>query len=125
MSALRRRFLSRESSPSRTPSPAPTDARSGTDNVSIPIDKLHKLNQHIQKAKQQKSSKRRNLWIFGLGSIVGICVALFFAQSNDVVDLAYLKQMNLDSLLDVLPAGLLKDAQDMQVSSIIALQTPR
>ena len=126
MSELRRRLFGSDSprDASRTPSPAPIPPAAGTKDVSIPVEKLHKLNEHVKSAKQ-KSSKRRNAWIFGLGSVVGIFIALFFAQTNDVVDLAVLKQMNLDSLLDVLPAGLLKDAQEFQVGRIISALSHR
>ena len=115
MSALRRRALGQDSDtgPSRTPSPAPVDGNAATGNVSVPIDKLNKLNQHVKKT---KTSKRRNAWIFGLGGLFGILVALFFAQNRDVVDLEFVKHMNLDSIMDVLPAGLVKDAQELQVS---------
>lgn len=33
-----------------------------------------------------------------------------------MMDLAMLRDMNLDSIMDVLPAGLIKDARDLQVS---------
>lgn len=121
MSALRRRVLERDgsSSASRTPSPAPTEPSQEPDKVSVPIDKLNKLNQHIHHVKHRKDSKHRNAWIFGLGGIFGVLIAFFFVQSSDVVDLAYFKQMNLDTLLDVLPAGLLQDAQDLQVGRFL------
>jgi len=37
------------------------------------------------------------------------------ANNADVIDLKSLTDMNLDSLIDVLPAGLIRDAQAMQV----------
>ena len=64
-------------------------------------------------------TKRRNAWIFALGSIFGIFIAGYFATSNGsldrLVDLAGIKDMRIDTLLDVLPAGLIKDVQDIQV----------
>ena len=129
MGELRRRFLnldSPSSEVSRTPSPALLPESVDKDShVRVPLDKINQLNEHIKKAKHPKSSKRRNAWIFGLGSIVGIIVALFFAQTHDVVDLAVLKQLNLDSFLDVLPAGLLKDAQELQVCTFRSSATSR
>ena len=107
------------SGPSRTPSPPPAEPTHEADKVSVPLEKLNKLNKHIHHVKRHKGNKRRNAWIFGLGGIFGIAVALFFAQSNDVVDLAVFKQMNLDTLMDVLPAALVKDAQDLQVGCTV------
>ena len=48
-------------------------------------------------------------------------VAAFFAGNQDYLDLKALADLNLDSLLDVLPAGLIKDAQDLQVSALFLL----
>jgi hypothetical protein len=56
-----------------------------------------------------------------LGGLFGIIVAGFFASSNDVFDMQALKDMNLDSIMDVLPAGLIKDAQALQVGLFRAL----
>ncbi|KAL2358409.1 Lecithin:cholesterol acyltransferase-domain-containing protein [Cryomyces antarcticus] len=109
MAELRRRIFG--SSSNSTPEPS----REGTpDNAEdyrvIPAKKLQKLT----KASKSKGNKRRNAWIFGLGGIFGIIVAGFFASSNDIIDLASLADVNLDSIMDVLPAGLIKDARDLQ-----------
>ncbi|KAL9090804.1 MAG: hypothetical protein Q9159_001745 [Coniocarpon cinnabarinum] len=115
---LRRRIIGSDtptSEPSsRTPSPALPADEGEDERVSVPLEKLNKLNEHLRKSSQQKGKKRRTAWIFGFGSLVGIIIALFLGPTSDVLDLAVLKQMNLDSLLDVLPAGLLQDAQDLQ-----------
>ena len=137
MSELRRRILGDSSSspsptPGRTPSPAevsrahPDSPKPDPDNdtVQVPRNKLEQLNQHIRSTsskraqlKKTKISKRRYAWIFGLGGLFGVVVAAFFAGSNDMIDLASLMNLNLDSLLDVLPAGVVKDAQELQVFS--------
>ncbi|KAK4574166.1 phospholipid:diacylglycerol acyltransferase [Recurvomyces mirabilis] len=118
MSELRRRIFgvgSPESTPSssRDVSPAPQqkDGATGESYKVIPAAKLDKLS-------KKKGTRRRNFWIFALGGIFGILVAGFFASSNGgldkMVELAGLQDMNLDSLLDVLPAGLIKDVRDLQ-----------
>ena len=40
-----------------------------------------------------------------------------FASNNDMIDLSSITDMNLDSIMDVLPAGLIKDARAIQVSA--------
>lgn len=114
MSELRRRIfgLGGDSTPTPEASRESTPAAGGDDYKVIKAEKLKDLS---GKQKKGKSSKRRNAWIFTLGGLFGIIVAGFFASSNDIMDLAYLKDMNLDSIFDVLPAGLIKDAQDLQV----------
>ncbi|EON63912.1 phospholipid:diacylglycerol acyltransferase [Coniosporium apollinis CBS 100218] len=123
MSFLRRRILSDPSSsePSRDASPARDNEDEGDNGSSrddkdeeykiIPASKLQKLQ---KLTKKKSSSKRRNVWIFGLGGLFGILLAVFFAGNSDMVDLASLTDLNLDSILDVLPAGLVKDAQALQ-----------
>lgn len=63
--------------------------------------------QHVHKTR-----KRRNTFIFFLGSLFGIIAAGFFASSNDLIDLPEFSELSMDSLLDVLPAGLIKDMRD-------------
>lgn len=120
MSFLRRRLVQDSSGEqSRTPSPVKPDKDRGDGSVTLPIAKLNELNQHLSAIKKHRTSKRRVAYLFGLGCIFGIVIAVYFAGSNDVIDLGYLRSMNLDSLLDVLPAGLVKDAQDLQVSLVL------
>lgn len=122
MSTLRRRLLGGGDTPSppddsRDPSPAPiTPSIEAPDFLAtVPIDKLHELNEAATQRKV-RGSKRRNAFIFGFGGLFGLLVAVFFAQQQEIVDLAYLKDFNLDSIIDVLPAGLLHDAQALQQS---------
>lgn len=108
MSFLRRRFGGTDSSStdiSREPTPDPD--RPNNLRV-VTAEKLHTL-------KKGRRSKKKNLWIFGLGGVFGVVAAAFFAGSNDMIDLSSLESVNLDSLLDALPAGFLKDAQQLQV----------
>lgn len=55
-------------------------------------------------------SKRRNGLIFALGGIFGIFVALFFANQQEVLNLD-----SLDTLIDVIPQGIVRDAREFSV----------
>ena len=105
MSSLRRRLLGDSSSePSRAPSPV-----KGEPVTLVPAAHLKKLT---------KRRSRRGGLVFSLGGIFGIIVAAFFAQRHDVINLEGLMDMNLESLIDVIPAGIIKDAKDLTVSKI-------
>lgn len=114
-STLRRRVLGDSSSePSRASSPNPAFKDKDGEHVTlVPTSKLKKLS--------SKRSKKRQWLVFGLGGLFGIVIAAFFAQQNDVINLEGLMDMNLDSLLEAIPAGIVKDAKDITVS----LQPPR
>lgn len=60
-----------------------------------------------------KKSKRRNTFIFLLGGLCGILAAGFFASSNDLLEFPELGELSVDNLLDVLPAGFVKDVKDL------------
>jgi len=107
MSFLRRRVLGGDSSsePSRDSSPS-----NGEPVTLIPASQLKKL-----KTKTKTRSKRRTTLIFGLGGLFGIVVAAFFAQQHDVINLEGLVDFNLESLMDVIPAGIVNDAKDITV----------
>lgn len=103
MSTLRRRIFGESSSdPSREPSPI-----KGEESRLVPVSKLRKLS--------WKSSKRRNGLIFGLGGLFGLVVAAFFAQQQEVVNLNGLLDLNLGSILDVIPIGVVNEAKDIAV----------
>lgn len=44
-------------------------------------------------------------------------VAAFFANQHDVINLEGLVDFNMESLLDVIPAGIVQDAKDITVCS--------
>ncbi|TKA77520.1 hypothetical protein B0A55_02259 [Friedmanniomyces simplex] len=123
MSDLRRRIFgigvnSRDSTPASSRDASPTsgqqDGSTAESYKVLPAAKLDKLS---RKSKKQ-GTRRRNLWIFALGGLFGVLVAGFFASSNGgldkLVDLAGLSDMKLDSILDVLPAGLIREVRDLQ-----------
>ncbi len=107
MSELRRRIGKALSS---TPSPSTSRDQTpepGEDVKLISTKKLAKL------TNRPKHSKRRSTCIFALGGLLGLLVAGFFASQTDVVKLEGLLDVNLDSLMDVLPAGVVREAKDI------------
>jgi hypothetical protein len=66
--------------------------------------------------KKPKGGKRRTAWIFVMGGIFGLAIAAFFVGDNDYLDLTMFQDLKMDSIFDVLPAGMLSDARDFQVS---------
>jgi phospholipid:diacylglycerol acyltransferase len=60
-------------------------------------------------------SKRRNGLIFVLGGLFGIFIALFFANQQEVISLESLMDLNLDSLIDAIPQGIIRDAKEFSV----------
>ncbi|KAI8720340.1 hypothetical protein NCS52_00479100 [Fusarium sp. LHS14.1] len=68
---------------------------------------------HVVEHVVQKTRKRRNTFIFLLGSLFGIIAAGFFASSNDLIEFPEFTDLSMDSLLDALPAGLVKDMRDL------------
>jgi phospholipid:diacylglycerol acyltransferase len=99
MSFLRRRIWGSSSSPTsqEDSSPAPEKLKL------VPVSKI------------KTNRKKRNGLIFGLGGLFGILVAAFFAEKNDVLSLDTLSELNLDSLIDVIPSGIIKDARELTV----------
>ena len=73
----------------------------------IPVSRLKTLT--------PKRSKRRNGLIFSLGGLFGISVAAFFANQQDVIRFEGLMDLSFESLIDVIPAGIVKDAKDITV----------
>jgi phospholipid:diacylglycerol acyltransferase len=74
-----------------------------------------KVVKHHHRDVQPKTRKRRNTFIFLMGSLFGIVAAGFFAQSNDLIDFPQFGDLSMDTLLDVLPAGLVTDIRDLVV----------
>lgn len=116
MSFLRRRFGGSDTSsePSRDPSPNPGSTERPSNLRVITAEQLHTLK---QKGKR-KNGKRKNAWVFSLGGIFGLVIAAFFAGSNDLIDLKSIEGMNLENLMEALPANFVKSAQQLQVGSV-------
>lgn len=60
-------------------------------------------------------SKRRNGFIFMLGGIFGIFIALFFANQHEVISLDSLMDLNLDSWIEAIPQGIVSDVKEFSV----------
>ena len=69
----------------------------------------------------QPRSKRRNGLIFVLGGLFGIFIALFFANQQEVISLESLMDLNLESLFDAIPQGIVRDAKEFSVCSSLRL----
>lgn len=109
-SAIRRRRAIASDTPSESPTPRdPSPALEGPGEAED-VEKITVVHHH------KKIRKRRTTAIFLLGSLFGIVVAGFFANSNDLINLPDIGELSMDSLLDVLPAGLVKDMRDLVVS---------
>lgn len=109
MSTIRRRIGSAlRLTPSPSPGPRDRVLDNGEEVQLVPVSKLKGLT-------TRKRSKRRTGVVFGLGGLVGIIVALFFASKQEVISLEGLIDFNLDSFFDVIPAGIVKDAKDITV----------
>ena len=123
MSDLRRRIFgvgTPDSTPAASRDSSPAPSRPGdqvTDYKIVPADRLEKT------SSKHRGRKRRNAWVFGLGGLFGVLAAGFFASPTGsmdrLVDMAGWNDLNLDSILDVLPAGLIKDVQQLQVCTYI------
>jgi len=74
-----------------------------------PVKHIHIHPAHL------KTRKRRNWSIFLLGSLCGIVMAGVFAGRNDLIDFPEFGDLSMDSIFDVLPAGLIKDVRDFTV----------
>lgn len=80
--------------------------------------RLAPVSKIITNKSSNKGHKRRNGIIFFLGGLFGILAAGFFAQKNDLIDFPEFGDLSMDGILDVLPAGLIKDARDLSVSRL-------
>jgi phospholipid:diacylglycerol acyltransferase len=113
MSFLRRRIFGGTNNNTDSPTeqsrePSPTSVQTRPSNLRvITAEQLHTL---------KKKGKKKNAWVFGLGGLFGLVVAGFFASSNEMIDLKSLENVNLDSILDALPASFVSSAQQLQVS---------
>ena len=106
MSGLRRRVArifseTPSESPSRDQTPEPGEAVKV-----VPVKKLQALT-------TSKKSKKKSYLLFGLGGLFGIIVALIFAQSQDVIRLEGMFDVSFESLMEALPASVIKDARDL------------
>ncbi|KAF2436176.1 lecithin,cholesterol acyltransferase /Acyl-ceramide synthase [Tothia fuscella] len=112
MNILRRRTAPASGNPADSLSPTPSREETPTDHHDD--DDYLSAAKDLQNLVKKGTSKRRTLWIFVLGGLFGIVVALFFIGHNQIVEFAGLQDFNLDSIFDVLPAGMLREAKEFQ-----------
>lgn len=99
-----------------TPSECPTPSvRDDDDSPARPGEKVKVV--HHRHQPLSKTRKRRNTFIFLLGSLFGILLAGFLANNNELISLPEIGDLSMDSILDVLPAGLAKDMREFVVCS--------
>lgn len=99
-----------------TPSESPTPSvRDDDDSPARPGEKVKVV--HHRHQPLSKTRKRRNTFIFLLGSLFGILLAGFLANNNELISLPEIGDLSMDSILDVLPAGLAKDMREFVVCS--------
>lgn len=91
-------------------SPSPSDSRDIPDSTAS-AQKKPKGESFVTKPR----SKRRNGLIFVLGGLFGVLVAVLFANQQDVISLDSIMDLNLESLMDVMPQGLLSDVREFTV----------
>ncbi|KAI1090529.1 LACT-domain-containing protein [Rostrohypoxylon terebratum] len=102
-STLRRRAVGADISESSSQAPTPRD-----ESPAKPGDKVKIIHDH-----KPKTRKRRNTFIFLMGIVFGLVAAGFLAKNNDLIELPEIGELSMDSFLDVLPAGLVKDMRDL------------
>lgn len=98
--------LRRRIPPETTPAESADDSKEDSPPVQ-PTSHVHVIE------RGPKARKRRNTFIFLLGGLCGLLAAGFFAKTNDLIDLPEITELTMDSLLDVIPAGLIKDMRDL------------
>lgn len=106
-------YLSGQASP-ETGASSPSDpvAAVGTDGGNDNNEKKIQVVHRHHEAKP-RMRKRRNTFIFLLGSFFGLIMAGFFARQNELIELPEFGELSMDSLFDVLPAGLVSDMRDL------------
>ncbi len=117
MSFLRRRILGGEKE-IETPTTRPGTPETAEEVRLAPVSKIEGSE---KQKKKEKGKKRRNGFVFFLGGLFGIVAAGFFAGKSDLIDFPEFGDISLDSIMDVLPAGFLKDVQDLMVGILFDL----
>lgn len=69
----------------------------------------------ISDTNKPPTRKRRSGLIFFLGGLFGLLAAGFFAQRSDLLDFPELRELSMESLIEVLPAGFISDARELAV----------
>lgn len=94
----------------------PSESSALSDDVPAKTAEKSKTVKTVVHHHRPRTRKRRTTAIFLMGSLFGIIAAGFFAKSNDLIDFPEIGELSMDSLFDVLPAGLVKDMRELVVS---------
>ncbi|PFH63052.1 hypothetical protein XA68_10093 [Ophiocordyceps unilateralis] len=110
--SLRRRHPSSSQQTQPQAAALDDDASSSDASPALPLQTgpLHVVEPLKVVDRTTKTRKRRNTLIFLLGGVCGLFAAGFLAQSNDFIEFG---DLSMDSLFDVLPAGLVRDMRDL------------
>ncbi|KAJ5239873.1 hypothetical protein N7468_004492 [Penicillium chermesinum] len=85
----------------------PRVTRQQTDELRAEFD-----NAPVKQLVIRPRTKRRSSLFFILGGLFGVFVALFFANQQDVISLESLVDLNLESWIDAIPQGIIRDAKE-------------
>jgi len=108
MASLRRRIFGESN-------PTPTTEKAEEVRLA-PISKI--VSGETEEKVTKKHKKRRNGFVFGLGGLFGIVLAGMVANKSDLIDLPEMGEFSLDSLVDVLPAGFMREARELSVCCV-------
>ena len=76
----------------------------------------------LRSLERPEGTKRRYAWIFILGGLFGLTIAALFADRGDILDLTSFTGVHLESLYEVLPAGFVKGARELQVCLVAVIE---
>ena len=71
--------------------------------------------------KKLHKGKRHQGLLLGIGALIGFVAAALLAKQQNVIDLDFI---NLEGLIDVIPAGIIKDAKEITVSPLLVGHNP-
>lgn len=108
-SFLRRRIFDRPTSDASKSQTTSENAPQAEEVRLAPVSKI------ISDGNSIRGKRRTSTLIFMLGGFFGLLMAGFFAKHNDLIEFPELSEFSMDSLLDVLPSGFVKDARDLAV----------
>lgn len=104
MATALKRIFGGSSNPAQEPTPKAED---------VAVAPVSKITTSLEHQQRHKSRKRKTGLIFALGGLFGICAAGFFAERNDLIEFPEFADLTMDSMMDIMPAGFMKDARKL------------
>lgn len=80
-----------------------------------PVSKI--ISGDTEEKVSKKHKKRRNGLVFTLGGLFGILLAGMVANRNDLIEFPDMAEFSMENLMDVLPAGFMREARELSVGS--------